>query len=689
MGFLFPLFLIAGLSLAIPVIIHLFNLRKFKRVYFPDNRFLKDILLSTKRQARIRNWRLLLSRLLFLAALVLAFTQPFFDNTAKSKEAAVSVIYIDNSYSMMLAQGQQTLLQQSIYKAKNLINAASENSKFIILTNEHPSATRPMMKREALSNIGQIKPTARTTSLKQIVQSVAAAQANEESKQLWNFYAFSDLQQDAFVTKEKIALPKNVHYFFYPMQEKAVGNLYIDTAYFLSPTVDTRQPNKIVVAVKQSGGKNEKESNLNILVDKQVRAVKTITLNSDTTWTDTLTLQLSGKGWQEVAITLQDHPLSFDDTFRIAARTSPNLAVLVLNDGTPNTFIQAALGNHEGFQIKQESVNTSPADSWNQYSLIILQNISTLTSTVIDGMKKALERGQNFLVFPSAQLNTSAFNQQIHNLLDIKLDAVDTSQQHIAAIQSTHPLLNDFFEKLPENLQMPITSRRYPIDAGLSANQQSLMSFKDGKPFLAQYTAEQGKIYVCASPLDDRSSNFPLSYYFVPILYKMATQAGGNNILAIDVGSNGAVWIPERANDSRKVWHIVKENFDIIPPQRPSGVGVDIYAGKSVLEAGFYQLQNETAKDTAILALNTNRLESKLDYASTQTIEKLMQPAKINWLDNNAIAQKGWGKAQSGFPIWKICIIIALVALALETWLLLDKQKPKEQEGLAASLNKA
>lgn len=676
MGFLFPLFLIAGLALAIPVIIHLFNLRRYKKVYFPDNRFLKDIFLSTRQQSKIRNWRLLLSRLFFLAALLLAFSQPFFKKNKSSGKATVSAVYIDNSYSMLLAEGQQNLLQQSIAKIKALISAASDDSKFLILTNDHPSATRPMMRLEALKYIDDIKPTAKTTSLKQIVQSIAAAQDNEKNEQ-WNFYLFSDLQKGAFITNDKIDVPKNVNFYLYPMQEKSVGNIYVDTAYFLTPTLDTRQPNQLVVSVKKSGGEDNKESNLNVLVDNQVRAVSAIHFTNDTSWTDTLTLQLNGKGWQDIAISLQDHPLSFDDTFRIAARTSPNLSILVLNEGLPNTFLQTALGAQQGFQLKQESVNAVNADEWKQYSLVILQNVNTLSQPLVEALKSALERGQNILLFPGGSLNPGVFNPAMKNIADINFGNADTATQQIVSIQNAHQLLQDMFEKVPENVQLPVTAKRYPMDAGLTANQQSLMSFKDGRPFLAQYSVMQGKLYICASPLDDKSSNFPLSYYFVPILYKMAVQAGGNNILAMNIGSDGSVWLPEKATDSREVWKIVKNNVDVIPPQRPSGTGIAIYAGKSVQEAGFYQLMNDAAADTAVIAFNTNRTESRLDYASQNEITQLLKPAKINWLNNNTIAEYGWEKAKSPFPVWKVCILLALAGLAIETWLLISKTSSK------------
>ena len=111
MSFLYPLFLVAGLTLAIPVLIHLFNLRKYKTVLFPHTRFLKSIQLSSRKQSQVRYKLLLAMRLLFLACLILAFAQPFINRkTQKATANTLKIIYIDNSYSMSVKKGARTML---------------------------------------------------------------------------------------------------------------------------------------------------------------------------------------------------------------------------------------------------------------------------------------------------------------------------------------------------------------------------------------------------------------------------------------------------------------------------------------------------------------------------------------------------------------------------------------------------
>lgn len=673
MGFLFPLFLLAAAALAIPVLIHLFNLRRYKRVLFPDTRFLRNIQLSTKRQSKIRDRRLLALRLLFLAALILAFAQPYIGGAGRESKATVTVIYIDNSYSMTLGSGQENLLQQARNRARQLIGAAGNDSRFLLLSNGQLAATRPMLRNEALQALDGIKPVSKNVSLKQIMGSITAAQGNEKNER-WDVYLFSDLQQSTFAASgSKIAVPANTRLYIYPFQVAKASNLYIDTAYFLSPTLDTRQPNALVVAVKHSGEQPEKNSNLQVSVGNQVRAVSVIDMGNDTLWTDTLALQLNGTGWQDIAIALQDHPLSFDDTFRIAARTAPNLSVLIVSDQAINPYLQAAFKTYEGFRVMQENVNAIKKEEWKQYSLIVLQNSAAINPAVRDAVKEALQRGQNILLFPGNIANVDAYNEALKSWGDISFGKEDTARQQVVTLQQAHPLLQDLFEKVPENVQLPLTLRRYPIDASIAANQQALMSFRDGRPFLAQYALQQGKLYICATSLDDRSSNFALSYFFVPVLYKMAVQNGGNNMYAVSVGSNLPLWLPVTGNDQRKVWHLRSPGFDAIPAQRPSGAGVEVFAGNTAKDAGFYTLNNEASPDSVLIALNTNRAESLLQYADKSAIEKAVQPAAINWLNDRIVTQQGWNNARTPFPLWKVGVIVALVCLLLETLMLYRK----------------
>ena len=103
MVFAQPLFLIALTALAIPIIIHLFNFRKYKKVYFTNVKFIAEIKQETKKRSQLKHLLILFARLLAIACLVMVFVQPYLPSSIRQKKLkgsqAVS-IYIDNSFSM-------------------------------------------------------------------------------------------------------------------------------------------------------------------------------------------------------------------------------------------------------------------------------------------------------------------------------------------------------------------------------------------------------------------------------------------------------------------------------------------------------------------------------------------------------------------------------------------------------------
>src|SRR5687767_13764757 len=115
MRFLYPSFLFALLAIAIPIIIHLFNFRKFKKIYFPNVRFLKEVKLETQSKSRLKHLLVLASRILAITFLVLAFAQPYIPASEKEiiKGEQTISIYIDNSFSMAALGKNGTLLDEA------------------------------------------------------------------------------------------------------------------------------------------------------------------------------------------------------------------------------------------------------------------------------------------------------------------------------------------------------------------------------------------------------------------------------------------------------------------------------------------------------------------------------------------------------------------------------------------------
>ena len=98
MSFTNPLMLIGLAAILVPIILHLFNFRRYKTIYFSNVQMLEDIQKKTKRASQVQQLIVLLLRILGIVCLVLACAQPFLKGGNKStKKGNVISIFVDNS----------------------------------------------------------------------------------------------------------------------------------------------------------------------------------------------------------------------------------------------------------------------------------------------------------------------------------------------------------------------------------------------------------------------------------------------------------------------------------------------------------------------------------------------------------------------------------------------------------------
>ena len=655
------------MSLAIPVLIHLFNLRKYKTVLFPHTRFLKTIQLNSRKQSQVRYKALLATRLLFLAALIFAFAQPFFNNKdTKDAGNKLQIIYLDNSYSMSAQKGARSMLDIARDAARRQVQHAAPGSRFVLLTNDKPSSYRS---EPADKVFGDINATDISAAAKNIDQVLAAAQSimqNEAAKGA-DLYYYSDFQQSSFPAQPDKALARNITFYGLPVQPGEVEDIAIDTAYLTTPVLQTGKSNYLIVHTR-SAGKAPKESLvLNLSINAQVKSAASLDFSDKKESFDTLSFQVNNASWQQIALTLNDASMRFDDTFRITARSSPNLSILVLNEGQLNPYIQAAFRAYNGFRLNQADVAAAPKD-WKEYNLVILNGITRVDEAMGRQLSEAMQQGQSICIFPGRTANLQQLNDGLRLIGDIHITGIDTAVQTASSLQQGSILVKDLFEKIPDNVQLPVANWHYSISAGLSANQQSVLSFRNGDPLLARYTPGKGQLYICATSADLQSGNFPGSYFFTPFLYQMAMQSSSNSVFAITAGSQQPVYLNLANVSERNTVHVFGRDVDMIPPQRPNGAGLDVFIDQSVRLPGFYALSPAAGGDTTQIALNQDKTESQLIFRDIGSLQKEWKGDNVKWMnitETGAITDKG-----SAFPVWKVCIILALLMLAAETFLL-------------------
>src|ERR1700741_1062243 len=314
MNFLYPGFLFGLFAIAIPIIIHLFNFRRYKKVYFTNVKFLKEIKQESESKSKIKQWLILASRILAVTCLVLAFAQPFLpaeNNTIKQGNKAIS-IYIDNSFSMEAVNKGGYLLDNAKRKAKEIAEAYKATDGFQLLTNDFEGKHQRLLSREEfLEAIDEVKvsPVFRTLSEVYTRQKDLLMGTKAEDKRS---FAISDFQL-ANTDLDELKADTAISTVLVPLVSNSTDNVYIDTCWFETPVQQTGIIQKLHVRIVNAGERTIENASLKLFInDKQISpAAFSVETNAKTEVT--LPYMIKETGIQNCRREIDDHPVTFDD----------------------------------------------------------------------------------------------------------------------------------------------------------------------------------------------------------------------------------------------------------------------------------------------------------------------------------------------------------------------------------------
>ncbi len=670
MGFLYPFFLLAALSIAIPIAIHLFDLRRFKTVVFPATRFLKEVALQSRRQSKIRQRLLLALRCALLLALVIAFAQPYFGSKEGSK--STRVVYIDNGPATDTKQGSRTLLAIAKESAARIIRQSDK--PVYLVTAGGPVSYQPLSAESALTALGELQSLPARPKSGNALATIEGLLSEDRSArgELW---WISDFPKAAFSPADFAGgRAKNIDFRGVVLPAGGATNLWIDTAIVLSAP-DAETETRIAVRSRRQGTLEGAAPAIRLSADGRFQSAGGSGGEMPETRTDTLTFSGSSEKWQRLEITLADPKgPAFDDTFRIAVRPTRPLPVLALHEGSPNPYLRTALAASGRLNVTEASLDNPPARS-EDFSLIVLSGLTDLPAATATALKAAVLRGVPLVVLPARTGNLKALERSLKTFADLQVRSLDTASQTAADIETGSPLIQEIFENIPSNAQLPAANWHYRMGAGFGAGAQTILSFRNGDPMLAQYSTGSGPLYLLTTSADATGGTFARSYFFAPLLYAAAVATSGSAVGAYTLGSSKAVFVPRgKEAGTRSAAHLVSGKTDFIPPQRAAAGGIDLFPDGSGAAPGFYDITAPGA-DTQVLALNASRLESALEVWSQPDLEANWKGTAAQWFTPETLPRSAVGAGSSSDTLWKIVAVLALGLFFAETYVLVARKR--------------
>lgn len=664
MNFVYPWFLLAAFAISIPIVIHLFYFRKFKKIYFPNVRFLKELKEEKNAIEKLKKRLVLASRILALLFLVLAFTQPFIkkNNSSNQKGTTAVSIYIDNSFSMSLQEGGESLLNIAKGKAIEIVNAYNGNDKFLLLTNDFEGRHQHWMgKEDFLSLLDHISESPNTRNMGEIC-----------NKQHALFETVSTQNKEAFLISDfqKYAL-SNINDTTYkinllPLNSKTPKNIYIDSCWLTTPIQSINSPISLVFRLKTCGDLQEKSVRLSLKINGTIKGVSEVLLNNKKEIIDTLSFSISHAGWQTGELNFNDYPINFDDHFYFTFNVNQQRNVLSVEDGVRKPFIKSIFEKDAFFQYSIANPNSVTADNLKSVQLLILNELSNIPISLSNLIKEYTENGGSLYVIPNSNCDINNYNELNSLLQTGKLEPLETKDLTTNKINIQEEIFSSIFQSIPKNMEMPKVIKYFPISGAISSGQNTLLELNNGRPLVSKYSCGLGQIFLQAVPLGSEFSTLAASPIFPSMVYNFGIFNASKQNLYYTIGINNFISLDNKLTNDEGVYKISNNEFEYIPSQRPAGKKIILGLNNQVFNDGIFDIKNSLSV-LAKIAFNYNHQESDLIFANASEIEQAFAKSNVQILNENIANIKSQIKqVKQGIVLWKLCLIFALIFLLLE-----------------------
>jgi hypothetical protein len=665
MHFLYPAFLFALISLAIPILVHLFNFRRYQKVYFSNVQFLKEIQEQQSSRRNLKERLILAARLLALTFLVLAFARPYISNHNNANAGAQRniSIFLDNSYSMQTLNREGSLLDEAKRRAKEIVSAYSMNDKFQLLTQDFEGKHQRLLSRDEFNDaVDAVKISPRSRTLQQIIdrqQNLLTMQPGASR----SIDVISDFQKN-ITNGQPLKVDTGIHVSLVQLNANTQANVAVDSVWLLSAIHRPGETEKLVVKLHNYAGENSTKIPLKLSINGEQKALGGFTINARSIQTDTLTFSGLKPGWQRGEITLQDNPVTFDNQFYFSFNVKQQMPVLLIDGGTASPYLKAVFGADQFFNANRVPDGNVDYASLTTYPLIVISDAKAVSSGLSQQLKTYVNKGGTLAVFPAADADLANYKLFLQKMGAAYPEKLAVENIKVSALNLQNPVFKNIFEDLPTNPDLPIVKKYYQLSTSSGSN-ENIMQLPGGQAFWVGYNNGKGKVYVSAVPLNEDFSNLPRHALFVPIMFRIALLSGHDQPLFYTLGHDETIENTPIQSSEKQLLKLVKGKQSIIPDVKQQEGSTLLYVSDQLQETGFYELKKQDST-VSVMAFNDNRGESDLSYYTPAELNKIL-PDKGDVIETNKGSVKDIvSQADFGVQLWKLCIILALIFLAAE-----------------------
>jgi len=627
--------------LIIPIIIHLFQFRRYKKIKFSNVAFLKKVDETHKQQRKLKHYLILLSRMLFLSALIICLARPF-KPQQKSFNETVTAILDNSASSGTLIEGTPNSVNEALTGMINELDDASNklNLNFIDVSGEKVVAY------EALSTNGSI------TNLP--LQTLLATEDNTN-----RFILASDFQK--YIVDDNIDIFKDSskQFILVPAHRDQPNTVKWDSVY-LKKAKELAINDELMIRILSTA--QTAASQIAVLEGEDYLGSSALTETTGITGLLNFTIsKQDGVSYRELEIAADDPQTFFDNRLYVTLKDrAPTKTIYLFND-SPNTFIAALFSANELYNYQALNIQNYAFQNLDDYEVVVAELHNDLSLQQLLLLQQFAESVGKLILIPSAGFS----KPELLNTFNLNELSINNDEQTaLAAPDYNNPFFDNIFRSREQMVDMPTAGATLKW-----RNRAPILSFKDGSPFLDRIN-KNGQLYLFSTPLNNTYTDFGKSPLFLPIFYKMTLDKGRPGAIHYHYLNQDLIDISYLKVPRDAVIKLVSEDIEIIPDQRERDGKRLLIIPKNTLQPGFYKVLN-AKNDSAYhsIALNYPKQENFEDHYTLPELEAIFDgQSNVKILDDfsGEALSSFINESKGGFPLWKYFLIVALLSLLAE-----------------------
>ena len=636
MSLTYPSFLYFLSLVSIPILLHLWSIKRAKQEFFSNVALLKKIQIVSSKSSRIKHILLLLSRICFVVFITLAFAKFYSSSIPNHAPLNAIDIKIDKSCSVMASE--ENIAQISKVLSPRTADPSPSNTLLDPDFDCHVNS----------SSLSDLLDRRRTGSQR-------FAQTAVISDFQWEFVDLDKLKNNGGETYLVCLNPKNVR-----------SNIDVDSIWLVDAYLKKNGgANQVAVRLRNSGEKAADLVRVEFKVENTTIASQMATIDAKSQATIRFQVVNEVKKKMSCQVKVDDGAWTFDNVFDFVLTPTENLPIVIISDGELKHSIKTAYDQEEAFKCQLFDGKKGNSNEWRNSNLAIVDQQSEPNKTLLTNLMEEVRKGKSMVLFTSPHWSKETFAFINKELGVYALEKLEVVKQNVEmeAPDIKSPFLSNMFERASSGAQQPLISP----NCLLRGANEVLLKTKAGNPAMGEYWIGKGKVYVFSFALG-QDETFSTNALFLPVFYRIAEKSSKNKMPPyIRTGDKFVEFECEGCNEDN-LYSLQNEKLKIIPEQKLIGNKVQVYVQDN-LSLGFWKVCDQKGLEIASFGLNANKQESDMSFYSLEELKKrFASDSQVKVIPIEEFTEKVMGIEDKEDPsrFWRYVVVISFLFLLLE-----------------------